>query len=412
MWKTSVWLASVVVVFALLAAAITLATGQAATAAQSQARETLALRTSAVNTALARADVLDCATYVSKDAPILPQEQAFLQVVSTTKATPDDGKEYTAATWSPSSDAVLFTAPTNEVRAIAEWDAASGNEAQPVAVSKNELILHPLKRNTWEQVTQDGARPVWSTDGRSLFYMVGTELMRADLTTKTTVSTGHHSPNTSVGLLLSQPLPNGNLLAPAQAHAPLTVQGEQATSSAQIGVAENDNVSVSPAGNQTVVAYGATTQNGKAVPAIAELRRADGTTTPLLKNCQDSALQMAWSSDGTRIAYPLRAEQPEIRIYDVASGKTRVLVRLDTFDRLSNLAWSPDGKYLAYVQGDGRDAPRSLWVVALNGKQRQRLGEGLLPAWSPDGRYIAYAQPGTGRLLDWYVMDVQLQGGQ
>lgn len=99
-------------------------------------------------------------------------------------------------------------------------------------------------------------------------------------------------------------------------------------------------------------------------------------------------------------------------MYDVQAGKTKVLLRLPNFDRLSNLAWSSDGKYIAFTQGDGRGTPRSLWVVSTDGTGRQRLTDGLLATWAPDGLRLVYARPGTGRLLDWYMLDIKAKGGK
>jgi WD40 repeat protein len=54
------------------------------------------------------------------------------------------------------------------------------------------------------------------------------------------------------------------------------------------------------------------------------------------------------------------------------------------------LAWSPDGRYLAYATNEG-NTPDTQWiyVAAADGANPQRVTHGTRLAWSPDGRYLA-----------------------
>lgn len=401
-------LVPVFVLMVLLLSAIIVAMSQAAGPIQSkQGSETFALRARTVHAALSRNDLFDCATYLPDVSPVLPVEQQIFHIVQDITVTPDDGKEYLGAVWSPNGEAMVFVVPTGGHRDIPDDDRlASDEEIRLVAVSKNELILHFPSHDTWEQITSDGVRPTWSADGQSIYYMTGTDLMKFDVGTRTAIYTGLSAPNTGVGLLLSQPLPDGRLLAPRQPHAPMEIFGGKTSDSFRIEVADSDYLIPSPRGDQIVAAYGANTWKGQFVPAVTVLHHLNGEATPLLKNCQFSAIEMVWSPTGGQIAYPVYAERSEIRIYDVRSGQTRVLVRFETNDLLSGLSWSPDGKYLAFTHGDDRSTPRSIWIVSTDGMVRQRLCNGLLPNWSPDGRHILYARPGTDRLLDWYLLEV------
>ena len=395
----------------LLGAGITVAVGQASGSAQdAQESEGFALRAKTVNAALTQNALFDCAIYQPGSDTVLPVEQQVFQIAQDVKITPDDGREYLGAVWSPDGTAMVFVAPTDEQRNIQDDDALlSDEETRLVAVSKNELVLYFPERDDWEPITSDGARPVWTADGQDIYYMAGTDLMRFNRGTRASVRTGLSAPRTGVGLLFSQSLSDGRLLAPRQSHAPIEVQGGATpTALGQIGVAESDHILLSPQGAQAIVAYGANTWKGQFVPAITVLHQSDGRVTPIMKNCQYSAIEMIWSPDGSQIAYPVHAERSEIRIYDVTSGQARILVRLDSTDLLSGLSWSPDGKYLAFTQGDDRSTPRSIWAVSTDGAVRQRLVEGgLLPNWSPDGQHILYARPGSGRLLDWHLLEVQ-----
>ena len=369
-------------------------------------------RSASVLKAQSANSVFDCSSYVPDNSPIIPVNKEFFNINDIRKITNDSINDYTAAVWSPNGEYIVFVVPTSDVHNLTNGDpGVSDVSAQPIAMSKNNLLLYTVKDSSWELMAKDGTRPVWAKDGRSIYYLAGQDLLQFELDTRTERRVGLSSPDTNTCLLISRPLPDGTLFAPREPHASMEIQGGGVASSVQLSVTENDSITVSPTGDQFIVIYGATTQRDQVTPATAEVHRADGTVTPLLRNCNDSALEMVWSSDGSQIAYPVRAERPEIRVYDVASAQTSILVRLDLFDVLSGLSWSSDGRYLAFAQGDGRSEPRSLWVVATDGTFRQRIGDGFLPNWSPDGTHLLYAQPGSLRLLDWFVLDIKAQGG-
>src|SRR5580698_6522600 len=54
---------------------------------------------------------------------------------------------------------------------------------------------------------------------------------------------------------------------------------------------------------------------------------------------------------------------------------------------------SPDGTRMCFVadKGEGRDAIRSLYVMDVDGKHRQKIADyAREPFWSPDGKVIGY----------------------
>ena len=112
----------------------------------------------------------------------------------------------------------------------------------------------------------------------------------------------------------------------------------------------------------------------------------------------------AWSPDGARIAFvsergkdPDRTNNPDIFVIDAKAGATAV--RLTTFagPDEGKPAWSPDGKTIAYVQGD---EPRyyaynlsRLAVIPATGGTPRVLTESLdravsSPVWTTDGKAI------------------------
>lgn len=371
-----------------------------------QESEAFAARERAVNAALAQKDLFDCSTYTPDPTPILPPEQQIFRIIRDVEIAPDDGKEYLGAFWSPKGDAAVFVMGTSEVRSIQDNDtlpSASSESPRLTAVGKTRLMLYSLASGTWEEIASDGSVPTWSADGGSIYYLAGTELMKFEVNTKSASHTGLSVPYTGVGLSSSWPFPDGRLLAPRQPHASLEVLGGTALTPVLIGVGDGDVVKP-PRRDRVVIGYGTATTD----PITVIYNLLNGRITPILKNCQYSAVWMVWSPTGNQIAYPVHADPPEVRIYDLRSGQTQVLVRLDTFTHLSGLSWSPDEKYLAFTQEV--DRPEfSIWVVSTDGFARQRLVDrGLSPNWSPDGRHVLYARRDTGPLLHWYLLEIQL----
>ena len=153
---------------------------------------------------------------------------------------------------------------------------------------------------------------------------------------------------------------------------------------------------------------------------------------------------VAWSHDGRRVAitlveYGARSPYPALHIIDPAARTDRSILprvpqhapgeplkvykaRVDAAARPfgcfipETVAWSPDGKRLAYacgeyeIDGTGNSNP-SVWLVNADGSSPRRLRTGTVgaawPSWSPDGRRIAFSTsdaPEQGSRI--YVIDV------
>ncbi|MEW5991218.1 MAG: hypothetical protein AB1736_07740 [Chloroflexota bacterium] len=109
--------------------------------------------------------------------------------------------------------------------------------------------------------------------------------------------------------------------------------------------------------------------------------------------------QPAVSPDGTRVALVTDGPDPTksdvvLQVLDLA---TLQLTRLDVAENEplghQDPVWSPDGRYIAYVQ-NGRDGSRGAPVIALydttTAKARVLTGPGYTtPVWSHRGKYIA-----------------------
>ena len=134
--------------------------------------------------------------------------------------------------------------------------------------------------------------------------------------------------------------------------------------------------------------------------AIAEIHVHDGRTGEVrsrLRSRYRGAYDYSWSSDGRRIAALGELDQ-DLSAYAVevanANGTgRRVLVRSRFPNWFQEIAWSPRGNRIAYVQRGW------IWLVRPAGGKPERVtrGRGLL--WSPRGQLL-YSVGGKRFLLD------------
>ncbi len=111
---------------------------------------------------------------------------------------------------------------------------------------------------------------------------------------------------------------------------------------------------------------------------------------------------IAWSPDGKSIAY--FSEDSEIRIVPVQGGESRAVAKVEDASDASGLAWSPDARKIVY------SSRGNIRVVPLEGGEPEEIRTGLNAkagdvSWSPDGKKLAFTATGGAETELWLMED-------
>jgi Tol biopolymer transport system component len=263
----------------------------------------------------------------------------------------------------------------------------------------------------------DVQTPVWSPDGRRIAY-----LGRHDGTKELYVVNADGSGQRRLArdaTFFATPAwsPDGRTLAfEAERDGTIGVYSVNADGSGRRRLARNGSAPAWSPDGRTLAFFSG---------AKIYLMDADGSEhrplTNLLKCCRKSSL--AWSPDGRKLAFLIYRDCAQsCGLYVVrndGSGLRNLTWKLATVSgkdagAVSDSAWSPDGRKLAFVRLNAGLDRTPIYVVKADGSGLRNLtpkpvGAQADPAWSPDGRRIAFVNERDGN-SEVYVMNANGSG--
>ena len=126
-----------------------------------------------------------------------------------------------------------------------------------------------------------------------------------------------------------------------------------------------------------------------------------------------SGSELAWSPDGKKIAFSASDVEMESEIFVTnvdGSGETQ-LTEIPGSHASSSPTWQPNGEKIAFLKGRAGGYPDDVYTINADGSDQTRLtktaqDEGFL-TWSPDGRKLAFARDTDNEPepVEWTIWD-------
>ena len=287
---------------------------------------------------------------------------------------------------------------------------------KPVAESgKYTMLLKAEAKHAW---------PMWSTDGKTLFYMSdasGAEnIWAAPVATPASAKELTHFKE---GRVLWPSIGDGgrtivfernfaiwkvDTASGKAERVPITLRGVAASPGVTHVTETNfSSMALSPDGKKIVViAHG----------EVFAVSARDGGDAERLTHTVTAESEPAWSADSMKVVYRTEAGTGEgsghsLVMYDFATGKEVALTQAGNED--ASPQWAPDGKSIAYLRND-----KELHVVTVPAKDvasaDRVVATGALPrsavTWSPDSQWIAFTLDDKRSFRN--VSVVQASGGE
>ena len=115
----------------------------------------------------------------------------------------------------------------------------------------------------------------------------------------------------------------------------------------------------------------------------------DGSEQINLTQHRAQDLSAVWSPTGEKILFISdRGGQRDLYLMDPDGSNVRRVFKFKTKEIRRNPTWSPDGKQIAYDQGNFDDPEFHTYIATLGEQEAEHLVRGTDPAWSPDGTEI------------------------
>lgn len=287
-------------------------------------------------------------------------------------------------------------------------------------IDQTELWLRPIASPTYQLLLPADAKhawPMWSADGKSIFFMSdksGAEnIWQLDTATSTPKQITHFTTGRVLWptiaydgktILFERNFTLWTLDTATAKAARLNITLRGAPSSpgvTHLQLSSWNGLALSPDGKKLAVLG-----HGEVFAAPAK----DGGDAQRITHTNAAEFDPDWSPDSTHVAYRSERDGPSnLYEYDFTTAKERALTHGSGYD--VHPTYSPDGKLLAYVRGNHEI--HVLTLATLADLQVAKVGPGFSEtnlAWSPDSQWVAFNSHGLDDFANIHV--VQATGGE